>query len=566
MALGKTKINHKEIDKMKKIILLACLFVCMILVFASCADKAEEMDAKTFYEEYGNRATAAPVLQNASSLGEISRLKYLAADGEILVFTTDKETNNTTKFYNAEKNTIIYSVSEEDLLKYDTVSVWGQTLLLVAETDGEEDSTSAFVTLIDANGNQIASQNVKVEMTYDEYTGQWVTGVAELYSFVSSSADLITFDGKIYRVSDNGVSYVTSAPFAGSLPNVTKTNSYYYETDEDSFTVYTHDLKEVFYWEVAYGTVDDTFISVLSDTKVLVQMVDVLPDETTSKFDFWYYDGQKANLESIIIDVAAEKEKDIEKEVDFDYLVEGVAFHKDMVLPAKYAKTYQLPETIENVAEIYYIEDKKLNTAESVTVSLSTEDASVAVVIAPEFDSLPAEIAPGYFLYTSDSGNKYLLNSEFEVISIANGFYNSSNSNDYYVVVNGKVYNYKGTEIYAPAADEELVRLVGKSMIVRCEEDDEVVYYVVTSDGARKEIEDYVGATAQFYVTAELNKKDGTYEYTFYNADGNVILSVDDVEMYYGTVYTNYNTSNDVDFCIVGFVVDEKTEYYKITK
>ena len=48
MTLGKTKINHKEIDKMKKIILLACLFVCMILVFASCADKAEEMDAKTF--------------------------------------------------------------------------------------------------------------------------------------------------------------------------------------------------------------------------------------------------------------------------------------------------------------------------------------------------------------------------------------------------------------------------------------------------------------------------------------------------------------------------------------
>lgn len=539
----------------------------MILVFASCADKAEEMDAKTFYEGYGYRETAAPVLQSASSLGELSRLEYVTTDGDIIIFSTTKDDNNTIKFYNAEKGTIIYSASEDELVAYDTVSVWGETLLLIAETDGDEENPTTTVYLYDENGTHIADQNLTLEMVYDEYTGEWTPSRPELFSYVSSASDLFTFDGKIYRINENGASHVTSAPFFGTLPsNLVKTTSYYYEKGEDSFTVYSHDLKEVFYWEVPNGTVDQTIISVLSDSKVLVQMIDVLPDETTSKFDFWNEDGEKANLESLVIDVAAEKEKDMEKEVDLDYIVANVAINKDMVIPAAYANIYKYPETIENVAEIYYIEDKKLNTAESATVSLSSEDAAVAVVIAPEFDNVPSEVAPGYFLYTSDSGNRYLLNSDFEVISRANGFYNVDEANDHYIVVDGKVYNYRGEQVYSPASDETLVRLMGKSMIIRCEEDEEVIYYVRTSDGARREIEDYAGSTAQFFVTAELNKKDGTYEYTFYNEDGTSILSVDDVERYGGVIYTNSTVSGDADFYIVGFVVDEKWEYHKITK
>ena len=546
MALGKTKkINHKEIDNMKKIILLVCLCVCMILVFASCAEEATEISAQDFYAS-AYRETATPVLQNASSLGELSRLEYQTTLGDkILVFATDSEKNPKAKFYNAETGTFIYDAPIDDIVDCAVETVYGQTFLLVAQSNGDEEDPIVTLYLMDANGSFIASQR---------YNGE--------YSF-QSNYDLFKFDGCIYRVADNGTaSLVVSNPFFGNFANVVKTTGYYYEIESESFTVYSHDLKEVFYWEAPYAVYDDVNISLLSNNKVLVQMIDVLP-QTEEKFDFWNENGEKANYVSLLIDIEAEKEKDVEKEIDLDYLVASVNYNKDIVLPAAYADYYKMPEAMENVAVINYIEDKMLNVAEDVDVSLSAEDASVAVLIAPEFDTLPNEIAPGYFLYTSDSGNRYLLNNQFQVIGTANDIYNAR-MNDYYLVIDEKVYDYNFNIVAdLKANEEELVTLMGKSMIVRCEEDDEVVYYLRTKDGARKEIEDYAGSTSQFFITAELNKKDGTYDYTFYNEDGTSILSVDDVEAYsYRVIYTDEKAEN----CIVTMTVNEKNVYYKLTK
>lgn len=530
---------------MKKIIVVTCLLICVVLLCASCS---KEMDIAEFYQNVNIKYETTPTLTTHSALSDLNELRYRDSVGNVLVFTNDDEKEKTI-FYNPETDKEILKFESKDIVDYTSIEIFYHYFLLIFESTEKDDRITYSVGLYDANGTEIATKKLG---SYPEEI--------DASRYVSSSYDLFQFDGKIYRVSDaGGATVIIDNPFFGSFPsNLLKTTSYYYEQKSNSIVVYDHSLNQVFYWEVPYSSYDHVNISVLSEEKILAQVSNILP-ENEKKYDVIDDNGIKYDLTSFLIDVESGKEKTI----DLDYVVEGVQYASNYVLPAEMAEYYTFSDELDNLALIFYIKDHKVYDAKNTIVSLSNKDASIKFEIAPEFDSLPSPIAPNRYMYSSNSGNDYILNEKFEIIANANGLYSSDDRNDYYIVRNNRIYNYDFHLVYdLEANDESLVRLMGESFIVSETTKDGVEYYLRTSGGSKTKIENYSTSTKQYYVTAE-SKKEGNYTYTFYNSNGTKLLSVTDVDEY-TSVQRIYTYDDDKGYIVCLTVKGEKT-YYKLS-
>ena len=531
---------------MKKIIVTACLLICVVLLCASCSTKA--MDIDEFYQNVNVKFDTVSPLTTYSELSDLKDLDYQGSTGNILVFTNDAE-NEKTIFYNAELDKEIFKVDSKEIVHYTSFEVFYQEFLLVFKGVEKNEKTTYSVNLYDMNGAEIATK--KLNAYPDNF---------EASNYITYSYDLFQFDGKIYRVKDNGTAAaIIDNPFFGSFPSagLLKTSAYYYEQKNDSVVVYDHSFNQVFFWEVPYYPYESANVSVLSGEQILAQIISVLPDEE-KKYDVLDDEGIKYDITSILIDVASGKEK----EVDLDYIVAEVSYASNYVYSAEYTENYSVSEKIDNLASICYIKDHKISTKDTL-VSLSNKDASVAFEIAPEFDSIPEKIAPNRYLYYSDSGNEYILNANFEIVAKANGLYSASTKNDYYIVKNNKIYNCDLQLVYDLAAnDKTLVCLMGESFIVYETTKDGSEYYLRTSGGSMTKIENYSYSNEQYYVTSELQKEDG-YTYTFYNANGTKLLSVKNVDEY-SSARPIYTGEDDTNYIVCLTVKGEKI-YYKFS-
>ena len=113
---------------MKKIIVTACLLICVVLLCASCSTKA--MDIDEFYQNVNVKFDTVSPLTTYSELSDLKDLDYQGSTGNILVFTNDAE-NEKTIFYNSELDKEIFKVDSKEIVHYTSFEVFYQEFLLV---------------------------------------------------------------------------------------------------------------------------------------------------------------------------------------------------------------------------------------------------------------------------------------------------------------------------------------------------------------------------------------------------------------------------------------------------
>lgn len=523
---------------MKKVIRLACLLICVILFCTSCA---QQMSFKKFYANYEYENSYPLITSKFTELTALDGMAFESAtDSEILVFehrseNSDEETVVQTKFYNAKTASFIISLKEESVVNYKSFSVYGNTFIAIVEKtvtdDGETKTTTYKTNVYNSKGEIVA--------TMDDY--------AELSLAFTVSGDLFRFDGKIYRVAKDGaVTLVTDSPFFGSIPSFDfRTESFYYDiaSDFDSVCVYDKDLVSVFYWELPYEA-DESSITFLSENRILVQMLDKVPE---GEKDYDIYDAEsdtRYKLTSMIVNT----KNGNEKTVKLDYLVEYRIYSKDIVTTDD--TTDFLPKKVKNLFYVTMIENKKVLTSSEATklVSLDGKNASILIDAVSNLDSLPMPIAEDRYLYTADSGESFIMDSTGKIIGkINSSVYNNAQKNEKYIVLNGKIYNYNLEMVYdCEANDMTVAFMLGNSIILK--KTDDSTYYLYSEEGVlTSKIKDFYSAASyssyssykQLYVAYD----DEENEYTFYNEKG---LSLDTLEnvAYWEIIYTFENNES----------------------
>jgi hypothetical protein len=343
-----------------------------------------------------------------------------------------------------------------------------------------------------------------------------------------------------------------SNPFAylPELVNI-KTENYYYATDgETEVSVYDQDLNCVFYWEVPFDEYDDSEIFLLSDGVLLAQVWELLPEDT-EKYDV-VIDGEKFNLTHYILNA----EKDKVKEVDLDFMVDEVD-----LMDADYGYGYDdeestYPEKMINWAEIYYINDQKID---SLDTEVTIKENGDVIELAPEFDNVPYARTENRWVEYRDNGEEYLIDEEGEVIGNITG---ESNYNEKFISTGTKLLNYDLEVVYDVKANaKKIVTMFETSVLLKDETPDsegKTNYYLYKADGTITKIENYYDYESYygFYVTYD----SATSLFTFYSETGTVLTTVKGWS--YSAVYFDY-TENIVIVRVTD--TENKTHYYKFS-
>ena len=498
--------------KMKKIILVFALLLCVVFACTSCGSDMSPADL------YKNEAfEETPTLTTATSISALRDFNYKNKSLNYLLLFTDEE-GDYYKVYNIETGSVILSFDTEDT-EVELFSVKGIPFIQVVKS-GEDEEDKDITTIYDANGMTIASAS-----DYDAI-------------YVDIAADLIEFDNVIYRVDAEGFAEELCDSTFFDLPSIDfMTENHYFCIDEEEFSVYDNELNLVYFWENVNDNAEEIKINVLSDKTVLVQFFENIPQDTV-EFDV-FTDGTKYNLASIVINVKNGKEKN----VDLDYVVKGVYYIADEIGSYGYEQ-FEYPKSIDVIASIVYIENQTI-LGQEVIVTLKTGNAKIDKTIAAEYDSY-IRIAEDLWILTYKNGDKVLADDKGDVIA---KFDDYSKFTGRYIIANGKIYDFELTELYNLKANDMTVSATLANNIILS--DDEGEKFLFTGSSSLTSIDDFHSYEGQYYVTED----DG--EYTFYNEEGARITSQDLTE--FKKIYTN----RDASTIIFQFVDDEsEISYY----
>lgn len=466
---------------MKKIILVMALLLCVLLVCTSCGkdmSPAELYKKMPFEESY-------PALTTAESISDLYDYNYVASKsaGDLLFFVDDD--GEYYKVYNAKTASAVLSGSDDDN-EVSVFSVYGIDFIKVVNNESSDEKYTT--TLYNANGTSVASAT--------DYSAP----------DVSISLDMFEFDDVIYRVDEDGnVEEVCESVFFDLDSYDYKTTDHYFIVDDNEISVYDLALSNVFYWEYNNDNCEEMDIFVLSDKYVLAQgLVELAQDE--SEYDL-FADGTKYDLVSIILNVNSGKEK----EVDLDYIVDGVGIFADEVKNYGY-EPIQLPGSVDVLAYVSYIENKSI-IDEEVTVTLNPKNAKIEKTVAAEYDSFN-RIAEDLWILRYKNGDTVLADDNCDVIT---KFENYEKRTASYIVANGKIFDFALTELYdLESNDMTVYGTLAHNIILM---DDEGEKYLFSGTANLKLIEDFETSTNQLYLTED----DG--DYTFYNENGEIITS-----------------------------------------
>ena len=495
---------------MKKHILVICLLLSVVLSFSSCKGKgydfAEVSDAFAYEAEY-EILTSKEKVDDLNKLSVYSKSFYSNSNFNELVLMVDRTADRDEaelSVYNLLDNRIVLTVSLEKFYSHSFFECGGKTFVMIT-TRTEVKLTDEYIystSLYNASGTKLLTKNAE----YDK-------------DDVQIACDLLQFGGKIYRVGeDAALTLVCDAALYGNLSTLSldcKTSDYYYAAKSESVSVYDHNLDRVYFWELSYDA-DLCLINPLAGGKVLVQYINTLPEDAKSydlivDGDFLDIDAegkQKCELVSLLLDV----EKDKEKELKLDYIVAKV-MNTDEI--DEDGKVYDLPDKIDNLAAVMYIEDDYLVTAESEikTVVLNSKGKVASDFIGDVEDvmDIPYGVAPDRFLYSTESGDKILADSTGKSFGKINSFYYNEYRNESYIVISDRIYDWSLNLVYdldekGLSVDSNLAH--GFILV------DEKGEYSLFTDGNTTSISGEIGGSnKQLYTVIDTDN----YSYSLYN-------------------------------------------------
>lgn len=269
-----------------------------------------------------------------------------------------------------------------------------------------------------------------------------------LSSWDMISEDLITTDGKVYRIDEDGnLTFVRDIELSKIAQNYTKGEKYYYYFDYTSMTVYDSLLNPVSSFDLPTYVDTQAKFFPLNDGNVLVQYK-VEEDEDGDVYDYIdVYSGRnfKYSLYTFIVSAA----DGTATEIDANYLIDDLY---TAYIPYSYYSDYYNPE-ISNIAEIYYIVDSKLENA-STDLDIVSLDNNGNIVkslkIYDDWSAIPHNMGNGYFSASTVHGTEMIMDKDGKIVSNSL-YYNQNSYYEYlsnYTITNTGIYDVTGKKVY----------------------------------------------------------------------------------------------------------------------
>ena len=512
---------------MKRIAVLVSLLLCLALTLGSCS--LADMGFKRFYRNFDfDPAHEFTTSTQITSLDELARED---SAGHLILFTTNDA--ETLKLYNAETDSILLTLSRDNIETCDVISVFGIPFAFVVEKTVAGEETTYASRIYDANGNKVAEAKD--------------TDAPAKAPVVKT--DLFKFDDALYRVNEDGsVEMLSDNPLKSYLPDVdTKSKKFYYDIRNEEVSVYNKDLECVYYWRVPFKAGESTIV-LLSDGVLFAQIIEELPADA-EEYDV-IIAGKKVNIVSYVLNAAGNSEK----EVDADFVLEdSTSFDEISKYPI--SDKNNPPKRVNNISFVYFFKEQRMD---SDYTMVTIRDNGKTFEIAPDYDNIPFPIAKDRYVYIRDNGEAYIINSSGKIMANLSG--QDYDYNEKFIEIDDRLYDMDLELVYdAKENDKKVHAMLSTSVILKDAEPDadgNTKYYLYTKDGNTVEITDYAGCVDQYYIT----KNSSTGDLSFYNNSGALIVSVK------GSYWVSVYASKDVDVNLICVTdLDGKTHYYKFT-
>lgn len=540
----------------KKLLVLVAMLLCVVTVLASCNApmKFGKVVGDGTYTDENPTLTAAA---KTDIKGEIDTYK-----GDLVVFEDISVDTGlaTITIYNIATGTVVWTGTESksesganttkvsydvELYEYDEVYWFKVTTATTTETEDDIDTTRSY-SLRDAKGAEFAKSDKKT-------------------ANVETLLDLIRFDGKVYRIAEDGsIAHAFDISDFTALPEVdTKVGENYYDesADRDAITIYNANLQLVTYYAVP--SFAQGLIHILNNGNVLVQyqMVEPIGSED--------YDVTEEGMGFTYVSELINAENGKVSTPNLDHGVMTVLRQSDSDL-------WIFNEKVENLAVVAYIEDQRVNSNEVACklVSLGNNGKVKGEVklIDNQAPELPKLVANNRWIVSDLAGNQFLLNEKGDVMANVTALesYNAS-----FILFNNKIYDWDLNEKYDLLEnDAEVVRTLDHALLMTNEDGETLLYTggsvttLINKDNKDKQTIVPIMVDGQAATSAFLLRKvgdDAKVTYDICNDAGTVLLTVSDT-VFVGAVAVSAGSSNAILLCGAHTPAegDEVLVYYRV--
>ncbi len=380
---------------MKRLLALVAMVILVATMLTACGDtiRFSKVVVKNSYTDSTPTFTAAEKLELEGGVEKHSGILVLMADrsGDNTVYNVYNVAQKKSVWKESEAKKVSYYV---ELVEQEDVSWFYVVKTTTTENEDGEDEETRHIAMYDAEGKVIA-----------EAEGKSVTSPKKLY-------DLVRFEGKVYRVSaKKGIQVAFDISDLKETPSISyKAGDFYIggSIAGANVVIYNSKLNPVVVYNFpSYATSDNRKVHVLSNGNVLVQY-SVSLGEYAEDFDY-IKDGEKYSLTSILIDA-----DDGEYEtIDLNFIVDEVLYGEDL-------KENGMDEDLENVALIYKIKNKMVDTSRAggKLVVLSNKaklDDTIGGYVKGMYPQIVL-VAKNRWAVMSTTGSTFLLNHKGDVV------------------------------------------------------------------------------------------------------------------------------------------------------
>lgn len=532
-----------------KITAILALALSALLLFSACGGAA--IPVKKILLPDQTYVNENPSLTEITAIADLKDATYVSQSNELYYFTSNAESGvNIYKkhiVYNVKTNTTVLTLTENATK---SISVSLDTLYLYY---GDEDAKAPYITVTTTSWKVDASE---LKVGLDSYT-------VDLYNADGSSiatanrqttavelADLLYFDGRCYRLGENGTfAYAFDYSALAQIPNVSeKYGDYYYEFGYTQINVYDEALKFVSSYSLPQYA-EPTSATVLEDGNILIQYIYKMADDAS---DYVFISEDEINIdfgENLSVTVEAlckyglvteliTAKNGSAKKLDCNYLINYADNLADEA--ESYAKDGIDTKKVPVLATAELIENQRLVDNRLLIIKKGGKITEV--------DAINGELVEEFYLVANNrwevecEDRTYLINEKGEILGdVSNAQYFGN-----YLYFDGKVYNYDLAVAYDFAgAGLRLYSSMDNALILQNTDGEYLLYTggeaatTIISKTAKLSLDT---VQSNFYVLRNEEAPEDV-KYDIYNDQGTKLLTINDEdynvfsEIGYGSYY-----------------------------
>lgn len=415
---GKTFIDMKIKEKtMKKTLILTLTAVLLLsaTMLCSCGGSTAIGNVKFSGVTDGSAYTdSTPTLKTPETMNVVGTLEEIKGD---LVLFLDEE-NSTKTVFNIATGKSVWNGSTS----YTSVAGSQESVSYSVSLRNTNDiywfsvtKTTAKYQIGDFGDMDVAEETTETTL----YTADGaIVAVSETDDYVSAVADLLIFDNKAYKISEEGITEAFVVNGLMGIPSIAGKagNGYYYKTyaygdsddvyGDDVVTLYDDKLNIVASYAIpAYAEAFKCFVT--QNGNLIIQYY-VLCDDHDIKYDFLTDEGEKCDLVSVLLNT----KNTSGKEISLDYVINTLVNSGDEAT----FDALGVDAEVGNLAAVSPIENNRLGTAKIVTVSNEGKIGGCFDGFVPGNTSSFMLVAKNRWIVSNQQGLEYLVDEKGKVL------------------------------------------------------------------------------------------------------------------------------------------------------